>query len=184
MPVSDSKRRERRKFLMNSTYPQPFWLITRYRIGGMVVLRSAPSIGGDIGGETLPVFSSEAEARIFLGGSGVSGDWRVRETGPGELVSMLYCLYANVGRIVLDSLPRPLDDLDDFPSLDREAFIRLALERGRSISTDKGPWTEQTGPASRSLEAPRCSAARTEEFVQRADTSYTSRRSGRLVRPR
>jgi hypothetical protein len=55
--------------------------------------------------ETLPVFSSEEEAEIFLGFGGVTGGWRARESNAGELVSVLYGPCAGVRKVALDLSP-------------------------------------------------------------------------------
>jgi hypothetical protein len=53
-------------------------------------------------GETLPVFTGAGAARDFLRCGGVGGDWRVRESTAGELVSLLVGHLPRVDRIVLD----------------------------------------------------------------------------------
>jgi hypothetical protein len=50
--------------------------------------------------ETLPVFTGAGAARDFLRYAG--GDWRVRESTAGELVSLLVGFLPHVDRIVLD----------------------------------------------------------------------------------
>ncbi len=51
----------------------------------------------------LPVFGHAEEAETFLQASGGSG-WQIRETGAGELVSVLFDRYANIRKIALDPL--------------------------------------------------------------------------------
>lgn len=51
-------------------------------------------------GETLPVFTGAGAARDFVRNAG--GDWRVRESTAGELVSLLVGLLPRVDRIALD----------------------------------------------------------------------------------
>jgi hypothetical protein len=51
-------------------------------------------------GETLPVFTGAGAARDFLRSAG--GDWRVRESTAGELVSLLVGFLPRVDRIALD----------------------------------------------------------------------------------
>jgi hypothetical protein len=87
---------------VRKNYSSPFWLIAKYRTGGMEVLRIALASGR----EALPVFSFEDEARMFLE-LGAPGGWRVRETTAGELTSVLCGAYANVDRVVLDPVPLP-----------------------------------------------------------------------------
>jgi hypothetical protein len=83
--------------------------------------------------EVLPVFSFREEAVAFLGLGGYGGEWRVKESHAGELVSVLMGLCAGVGRVALDPLPKTVG----FVSLDREDFVRHLLgggelRRGRS----------------------------------------------------
>ena len=72
----------------NKLASRPFWLIVRHDVGRMEVLTT----GLPSGEEALPVFSFEDEARMFLELGAFDGDWRVRDTGAGELISILYCL--------------------------------------------------------------------------------------------
>jgi hypothetical protein len=52
--------------------------------------------------EILPVFATAGAARDFLRRGGVGGDWRVRESTAGELVSLLVGHLPHVDRIVPD----------------------------------------------------------------------------------
>jgi hypothetical protein len=56
-------------------------------------------------GEALPVFSFKEEAEMFLWLQTTEEGWEVRETTPGQLVSILYGPCAHVGRVMLDPLP-------------------------------------------------------------------------------
>ena len=92
------------------------------------------------GEKTLPVFSFEEEAEMFLRFAGVGDDWRVRESGAGELVSVLYGPCAGVGKVALDPLPEMMADWAvEFVSLDRGRFIEriMAREAGFSIPADR-----------------------------------------------
>ncbi len=89
----------------------------------------------DCGGEeVLPVFGHEEEAGLFLG-LGTPGDgWRARESGAGELVSMLYGPYAGLERVVLDPLPEKVAERTvGLVRLDRERFVHLLLTTRRSL---------------------------------------------------
>lgn len=58
------------------------------------------------GGRTLPVFSGEGEAEMFVWFGGAFEDgWRVRETSTGELVSILCGPCASVRSVALDPSP-------------------------------------------------------------------------------
>ena len=81
-----------------------------------------------IGEEALQVFSFEEEARMFLELGALGGDWRVRVTSPGELISVLFCLCASVKRVALDPLPHPDGAaLNHLMSMEREAFMEFLL---------------------------------------------------------
>lgn len=76
------------------------------------------------GGETLPVFSFEEEARIFLWLAGLGERWITRPSGCGELVSVLYGPCARVRSVALDPLPGMVGDgTIGLVSLDRNRFI-------------------------------------------------------------
>jgi hypothetical protein len=126
-------------------YSRPFWLIARYRTGGVEVLRTILASGR----EALPVFSFEDEARMFLE-LGTSGGWRVRETTTGELTSVLCGLCANVDRVVLDPVPLPSrlsEGLNELLSMEREAFMASLLnrQRFRSPTTGRGGVCSRAG---------------------------------------
>ena len=108
------------------TCPKPLWLIARYRTRAMETLK-IPLTTGD---EALPVFSFEDEARMFLRLGKLNDDWRVRETGAGEIISMLYSLCVCVDNVVLDPLPAPFSGSNDLLSVEREAFMSFAAEQG------------------------------------------------------
>jgi hypothetical protein len=110
----------------NKLASRPFWLIERHDAGRMEVLTT----GLPSGQEALPVFSFEDEARMFLELGAFDGDWRLRERGAGELISILHCLYAGVRRVALDPLPGTAAVLNDLVSMGREAFVEFAGEEG------------------------------------------------------
>src|SRR5919106_5053223 len=56
-------------------------------------------------GEALPVFSFEEEAEMFLWLQTSEDGREVRETTPGQLVSILYGPCAHVRRVMLDPVP-------------------------------------------------------------------------------
>jgi hypothetical protein len=118
------------------THSRQFWLIARYRTGGMEVLRTILASGR----EALPVFSFEDEARMFLDLGAPGGGWRARETTAGELTSVLCGLCANVDRVVLDPVPLPgrlSEGVNELLSMEREAFMGSLLNR-RSRSPASG----------------------------------------------
>lgn len=80
-------------------------------------------------GETIPVFSTERAAHLFL--EGLDGDWRVRESTAGELISLLLCRFAGARHVLLD--PRPGSEIPEGELMGKGAFIGSLL-RG-AVST-------------------------------------------------
>ena len=103
------------------------------------------------GEEALQVFSFEEEARMFLELGALGGDWRVRVTSPGELISVLFCLCASVKRVALDPLPHPDGAaLNHLMSMEREAFMEFAGKQGYDAASSSIAWgnrIEQIGRA-------------------------------------
>jgi hypothetical protein len=75
-----------------------WYLIARREGNRLEVLTLAGQPHRDI----LPVFATAGAAWDFLRRGGVGGDWRVRESTAGELVSILVGHLPHVDRIVLD----------------------------------------------------------------------------------
>ena len=119
---------------MRKSYARPFWLIVKYRNGGIEMLRIKLASGE----EALPVFSFEHEARMFFE-LGTSGGWRVRETAAGELISILFGPCAGVRKVALDPLPDPdAAALAGLVSMGREAFMESLLNMQRLPPCESG----------------------------------------------
>jgi hypothetical protein len=119
---------------VRKSYSRAFWLIVKYRTGGMEVLRIKLASGE----ETLPVFSFEDEARMFFE-LGTSDGWRVRQTAAGELISILFGPCAGVRWVALDPLPGPdAAALADLVSMRRKAFMASLLNMQRLPSCESG----------------------------------------------
>jgi hypothetical protein len=118
---------------VRKSYSRPFWLIVKYRTGGMEVLRIKLANGE----EALPVFSFVDEARMFFE-LGTSDGWRVRETAAGELISILFGPCAGVRRVALDPLPGPDAALAGLVSMGREAFMESLLNMQRLPPCESG----------------------------------------------
>lgn len=104
--------------------PSPYWLIARHddRRVSVFTLRFAP------GEEALPVFGHAEEAGTFLRLSGLKNGWEIRETGPGEIVSVLLGLCKGVQKVVLDPPPEPdLETWIDLMSVGRRVFIEVLM---------------------------------------------------------
>ncbi len=108
------------------TGPASFWLIAEERNNRLEAL----TIRTDDEQETLPVFSSEEEAELFLGFGGVTGEWRARESSVGELVSVLSGPCAGVKKVALDPSPEMVvEGTVGLVSLLRESFMNLIMAR-------------------------------------------------------
>ena len=99
-------------------------------------------LGAGSGGRSLPVFSFEEEALLFLRLGGLEGRWRASETGAADLAS---ALTRAVRRIVLDPFPEAgLRGYLGAVSLGREEFVDLFASGRRFRSrTASDPWMSE-----------------------------------------
>jgi hypothetical protein len=104
---------------------RPLWLITKHENDRTEVFTIYP----DSVRETLPIFSYEEEAEMFLWFGAPEASWRTRETTAGELVSLLCGPCADVGKVALDPLPLFGDAaMAGLVSLLREDFVRNLMK--------------------------------------------------------
>src|SRR5919107_5961533 len=90
-------------------------------------------------GETLPVFSFEEEAEMFLWLQTTEDGREVRETTAGQLVSILYGPCADLGRVMLDPLPEIGARLQiSLVGMDRRDFVESVMG-ARSLETPYKP---------------------------------------------
>jgi len=90
-------------------------------------------------GEALPVFSFEEEAEMFLWLQTTEDGREVRETTPGQLVSILYGPCADVGRVMLDPLPEIGVRMQiSLLGMDRNDFVESVMG-ARSLDTPYKP---------------------------------------------
>ena len=124
-------RRTVERTLRQPLGPVSYWLIAEKQDNRIEVL----TLRTDGTQETLPVFSSEDEAEIFLRFGGVTGGWRARESSAGELVSMLYGPCAGVRKVALDPSPEMVNEgTVGLVSLLRDSFLGLIMvRRGRPL---------------------------------------------------
>jgi hypothetical protein len=106
--------------------PVSYWLIAEQRNNRTEAL----TLRTDDEQETLPLFSSEEEAKIMLRFGGVTGGWRAKESSVGELVSVLSGAYAGVNKVALDPSPEMVvEGSVGLVSLLRESFMNLIMAR-------------------------------------------------------
>ena len=113
-----------------------YWLIVKNADGRIEVL----TLGRD-DTEVLPVFSFEEEAEMFLRLGKVDEEWRVRESGVGELVSVLLGPCAGIKEVTLDPLPEMVAERTvGLVSLERERFIERIMANRRSLGLCEPGW--------------------------------------------
>ena len=89
--------------------------------------------------QALPVFSFEEEAEMFLWLQTTEDGQEVRESTPGQLVSILYGPCADVGRVMLDPLPEIGARMQiSLLGMERNAFVESVM-RARSLDTPYKP---------------------------------------------
>jgi len=97
------------------------------------------TVDPDGAGEALPVFSFEEEAGMFLWLQRRENGREVRETTPGQLVSILYGPCADVGRVILDPLPEIGARMQiGLLGMDRRDFVESVMG-ARSLETPYKP---------------------------------------------
>jgi hypothetical protein len=103
-----------------------YWLIAEKLNNRLEVL----TIRTDDSQETLPVFSSEEEAELILQFGGVTGGWRARESGAGELISILSGPCVGIKKVALDPSPEMVvEGTVELVSLLRQGFMNLINAR-------------------------------------------------------
>lgn len=110
----------------------PYWTIARYEHRMLEPLEIARG-----GVRVFPIFSREEEASSFLRSDASlpeADGWRVRQTGPGELLSILHGPCAGARAISLDPSP---DLTVGLVSICRDSFVDFLLGRGRSWFDDR-----------------------------------------------
>ena len=128
------------------TVTQRYWVIAKDGFGQLEVL----TVDLDGTGEALPVFSFEQEAEMFLWLQRTEDGHEVRETTPGQLVSILYGPCAHVGRVMLDPLPEIGASMQiSLLGMDRNDFVESAMG-ARSLDSHISPRTAQCESPGRS----------------------------------
>jgi hypothetical protein len=114
---------------------QRYWVIAKDGFGQPDLL----TVDLDGTGEALPIFSFEEEAEMFLWLQTTEDGREVRETTPGQLVSILYGPCADVGRVMLDPLPEIGARVQiSLLGMDRNDFVESVMG-ARSLDTPNKP---------------------------------------------
>jgi len=118
---------------------KPLWIITSYENNRMETL----TIGPDLGGGFLALFSFEEEAKAFLC---LSGDeekkrgWQSEQTTAGRLISVLLGPCAHVKGVALDPLPLALSRVMlPLVSMSRDLFLQYLLEERGGVVGELAP---------------------------------------------
>jgi hypothetical protein len=95
-----------------------FWLIVRYDAGQPMFFELETGSGAN----SLPIFSFEEEAQLFLRLGGLEGFWRAGETDAATLAKTRF----DAQYVVLDPFPEiGIDTLDEAVILQWEMFLDL-----------------------------------------------------------
>jgi len=114
---------------------QRYWVIAKDGLGQPDLLM----VDLDGAGGALPVFSFEEEAEMFLWLQSTEDEREVKETTPGQLVSILYGPCADVGRVMLDPLPEIGASMQfSLLGMDRHDFVESVMG-ARSLETPYKP---------------------------------------------
>jgi hypothetical protein len=106
-----------------------FWLLVGDRDGRSEIF----TLGA--GGETVPVFSFEEEAHLFLVLGGLEGPWRTSEIAATDLVSALTGPSHGTQNVVLDPFPEiGFREYLGAVSLRREVFVDLITLQAGSLA--------------------------------------------------
>ena len=112
-----------------------YWVIAKDGLGQPDLL----TVDLDGAGEALAVFSFEEEAEMFLWLQRTEDGRELRETTPGQLVSIFYGPCADVGRVILDPLPEIGTRMQiSLLGMDRNDFVESVMG-ARSLETPYKP---------------------------------------------
>ena len=118
---------------------RPLWIITSYENNRMEAL----TIGPDLDGGLLAVFSFEEEAEAFLclleDDENKKG-WQSEQTTAGGLVSVLLGPCADVNGVALDPLPLPLGRaMLPLVSINRDTLLGYLSENRKVMTKELAP---------------------------------------------
>jgi hypothetical protein len=123
-----------------------FWLVARD--GDFPVEMFTMDCGG---AASLPVFSHEEEAEMFLDLGGAGNGWRTRESSAGEIVSLLFGLCSRVSSVALDPSPLMTPEMLDLVRVDRGRFVDLITSPGEKKPLPRPRWILTPGLKNRGV---------------------------------
>jgi hypothetical protein len=116
---------------------ETWWMISREGGG-----RVEPLTLGHPGGQALALFGFAEEAALYLRLAGLEGDgWWVRESGPGEVASMLFGPCAAENLVAIDPLPgMAADGTLCLVCMEKRRFLARLLGAGTADRRPTGSW--------------------------------------------
>ena len=130
-PNSDGAEADGRSSVRRRRY-ETWWMISREGARGV-----EPLTLGRPGRRALALFGFAEEAALYLHLANLENDgWWVRESGPGEVASMLFGPCAGVNLVALDPLPVAVDGTLESICMDKRRFLARLMGAGTS---DKRP---------------------------------------------
>ena len=118
-----------------------WWIIARERAGGRLEALTVRRPDGPRE-EALAVFGFAEEAGLYLRLGGLDGDgWWVRESGPGEVASMLFGPCAAENLVAIDPLPgMAADGTLCLVCMEKRRFLARLLGAGTADRRPTGSW--------------------------------------------
>jgi hypothetical protein len=116
---------------------ETWWMISREGAG-----RGEPLTLGHSGGQALALFGFAEEAALYLRLADLEGDgWWVRESGPGEVASMLFGPCAAENLVAIDPLPgMAADGTLCLVCMEKRRFLARLLGAGTADRRPTGSW--------------------------------------------
>ena len=115
---------------------ETWWMISREGARGV-----EPLTLGRPGRRALALFGFAEEAALYLHLADLENDgWWVRESGPGEVASMLFGPCAGVNLVALDPLPVGVDGTLESICTDKRRFLARLMRAGTSDQRPTGSW--------------------------------------------
>ena len=116
---------------------RPLWILACYQNNRMRML----TVDADGDGGFLPVFSFEEEAQTFLAlledDEQKKTKWSIRQTSPGELISILLGPCGHARWVALDPLPLELSRVMlSLVSMSRDLFLQHLLEEHSRVPVE------------------------------------------------
>jgi hypothetical protein len=138
-PNSDGTEADGRSSVRRGRF-ETWWMISREGARGV-----EPLTLGRPGRRALALFGFAEEAALYLHLADLETDgWGVRESGPGEVASMLFGPCAGVNLVALDPLPVGVEETLDSVCTEKRRFLASLLGAGTSDQRPTGSRRSRT----------------------------------------